>query len=210
MTPDPPPTLPLRARLEEELLISRHFGFLGPGDIPAQIDRSLAFLRLCDGPAGLSIDLGSGGGLPGLVLAAAQPDREWVLLDANHRRTEYLTDAVRRLGMTNVQVTCQRAENAGRGTLRGRAQLVTARGFASPAPTAECAAPLLSVGGVLIVAEPPGAPARWPASGLAMVGLIEDTAIVDPVALRRFRQVTICDERFPRRVGIPGKRPLFS
>lgn len=134
-----------------------------------------------------------------------------MLLDANQRRTRFLADAARRLGIERrVTIVCQRAEDAGRGELRGNATLVVARAFAAPAPTAECAAPLLAVGGLLVVAEPPGGdPLRWPATELAVLGLAPDAATAEPIALRRFRQAQPCPDRYPRSVGTPAKRPLF-
>lgn len=197
-------------RLLEVLSESRRLGFLGPGALEAQVTRSLAFLHLCPPSAALSLDLGSGGGLPGLVLAIARPRGSWVLLDGNQRRTAFLTDTVIDLGLADrITVLCQRAEDAGRSALRGTVDVIVARGFAAPAPTAECASPLLRTGGSLIVAEPPGAPSRWPAEGLGRLGLEADGALVQPVALRRFRQLRPCADRYPRRTGIPAKRPLF-
>lgn len=159
---------------------------------------------------GHCLDLGSGGGLPGLVLAALAPATRWVLLDAQHRRTGFLVDAVNRLGwVERVTVLCARAEVAGRGALRGELDLVVARGFGEPAVTAECGAPFLRPGGALVVAEPPGAPDRWSSDGLAALGLRPDATFISPVAARRFRQEQPCPSRFPRRDGLPRKRPLF-
>lgn len=163
-------------------------------------------------PPARALDLGSGGGVPGLVLARVWPDSTWVLLDAHTRRTAFLTEAVEQLGLTGrVVVHNGRAEEAGRSPeLRASFDLVTARGFGPPAVTAECAAPLLRVGGLLVCSEPPGAPDdRWPGEPLAQVGLRTDGVLVDPVAIRRLVAVDECPSRFPRRVGVPGKRPLF-
>jgi 16S rRNA (guanine527-N7)-methyltransferase len=88
--------------------------------------------------------------------------------------------------------------------------LVVARSFASPAATAECAAPFLQPGGRLLVAEPPGGqPERWDAEGLAQLGLVPGDHLVSPTAYQILVQEFPCPDRFPRRVGIPGKRPLF-
>jgi 16S rRNA (guanine527-N7)-methyltransferase len=147
-----------------------------------------------------------------LVLALHWPDSRWVLLDASHRRTTFLDDAVRRLGLADrVEVRCQRSEEAGRDpVLRGRADLVTARGFGSPAVTAESAAPLLVVGGHLVVSEPPGGqPERWPEDSLRQLGLVPNGRWTDPIAVQRLRQSELCPDRYPRRAGIPAKRPLF-
>jgi 16S rRNA (guanine527-N7)-methyltransferase len=191
---------------------AQQLGFLGPGSIGRQISHSRGFLAVVDAPPGRAVDLGSGGGLPGLVLAIEWPTSSWLLLDANHRRTDFLVRAVGTLSLTDrVQVRCQRAEEAGReDELRGAADLVVARSFAPPAVTAECAAPLLRVGGHLVVAEPPGgAPSRWPAEALAAVGLRPDATLTTPSAFQRLVQVTACPDRFPRRTGIPSKRPLY-
>lgn len=88
---------------------------------------------------------------------------------------------------------------------------MVARLFGPSAVTAECAAPLLETGGVLIVSEPPTeAVGRWSSSGLAELGLAWVTVVAGEAG--RFavlRQVEPCPERFPRRTGIPAKRPLF-
>jgi 16S rRNA (guanine527-N7)-methyltransferase len=171
----------------------------------------VAFASLVPEPPGRAVDLGSGGGIPGLVLAVHWPTAHWVLLDANERRIAFLRQAVAALGVGDrVDVVAGRAEVVARSpSYRATADLVVARSFAPPAVTAECAAPLLHVGGALVVAEPPGgAPDRWPAAGLALVGLMADGHVVDP-SLQRLRQSSPCPDRYPRRPGIPAKRPLF-
>jgi 16S rRNA (guanine527-N7)-methyltransferase len=134
------------------------------------------------------------------------------LIDASTRRAAFLRDAVDRLELSDrVDVLGQRAEDAGRDPQRrGEADLVVARSFGPPAVTAECAAPLLCTDGYLVVAEPPGgAPDRWPAVSLAALGLIPDANRTAPVALQRLRQIHPCSARYPRRAGIPAKRPLY-
>lgn len=167
---------------------------------------------LVSSPPQLAVDLGSGGGVPGLILALHWPASTWVLLDAGIRRTEFLRQAVAALFLEDrVEVVTARAEETGRDPVRrGAADLVVARSFGLPAVTAECAAPLLRVGGELVVAEPPGgAPHRWPAHGVLELGLDADRRIVEPAALQHLRQVSPCPDRYPRRTGIPEKRPLF-
>jgi 16S rRNA (guanine527-N7)-methyltransferase len=190
---------------------ARDLGLLGPGPVEAHVHHSQAFAAAVTPPS-LAVDLGSGAGIPGLVLALQWSESRWVLLDASHRRTAFLEEAVGRLQLDDrVEVRCQRSEEAGRDlTLRGTADLVTARGFGPAAVTAECAAPFLSVGGFLVVSDPPGGqPSRWSVPGLAILGLEPDLAVEAPVALQRLRQIVPCPDRFPRRPGIPEKRPLF-
>ncbi|HET6966289.1 MAG TPA: hypothetical protein VFH58_16050, partial [Acidimicrobiales bacterium] len=104
-----------------------------------------------------------------------------------------------------------RAEEAGRRPdLRGTFDVVVARSFGGPAVTAECGAPFLVAGGRLVVAEPPGGSAdRWPAEGLEVLGLRPVEAMTEPSAFQVLLQQEPCPERFPRRTGIPAKRPLF-
>jgi len=159
------------------------------------------------------IDLGSGGGLPGLVLGLLFDDLELVLLDASSRSVDFLRYAGSKLGMESKVTVChERAEIAGRDpSMRGMFDVVTARSFGRPAVTAECGAPFLKVGGYLVVSEPPEprGSSRWPSGGPEMLGL-EDIGPSGPTSnLRLLRQSLQCPEAFARRVGIPEKRPLF-
>jgi len=124
--------------------------------------------------SGAIVDLGSGVGLPSLVLAEAHPATTWTLVERRTGRAELLRRSVARLRWSDrVEVLAADAADAGRGPLRGRADIVTARSFGPPASVAELGAPLLAPGGSLIVSEPLRAAAddRWPASGLDLCGL---------------------------------------
>jgi 16S rRNA (guanine527-N7)-methyltransferase len=147
-----------------------------------------------------------------LVLALQWPESSWVLVDSGRRRASLLETAVVALGLqARVSVVCGRAEEVGRDpSYRGQFDLVTARSFASPPVTAECGSPFLVVGGVLAVAEPPEGAGRWPAPGLALLGLEAAGRSPDPPQVQFLRQVSRCPDIYPRRVGIPAKRPLFS
>ncbi len=145
------------------------------------------------------------------------------------RRGEFLESAVAELGLAaRVRVVRARAESAGRdAALRARFDVVVARGFGAPAVTAECAAPFLEVGGRLLVSDPPvegeggsgpsgagssataQAPERWPASGLDLVGLVVEQTWAVPYHYRSLLLTRPCPDRYPRRDGVPAKRPLF-
>ncbi len=71
-------------------------------------------------------DLGSGAGVPGLVLAIAAPARQWLLVDANGKKARFLRAAVRELELDNVRVGQQRVQQ-----LAGRFDCITTRAFAS-------------------------------------------------------------------------------
>jgi 16S rRNA (guanine527-N7)-methyltransferase len=197
---------------------SRAFGFLGPGPIAPHIAHALGFVEALVSvrpelaESGRSfVDLGAGGGLPGLVAALALPLSTWLYLDVNVRRTGFLASCVENLGIANrVEIRCERAELTGQNPgYRGMFDGLVARGFAGPPVTAECGAPLLLPGGLFIISEPPDQVERWPAAGISQVGL-EKVSFRD--GGHRFFVATKTSETpsmYPRRVGIPEKRPLF-
>ena len=152
-------TLELTDLLEE----ARQRGFLGPGPVEPHLDHARAFAVAAGAPPARAADLGAGGGLPGLVLAAEfWPDAKWVFVDAQQKRTEFLREAVEDLGLDDrVHVLTERAELVGQDLdHRGTYDLVVSRSFGPPAVTIECAAPLLRVGGAFVVSEPPLAGGR--------------------------------------------------
>lgn len=159
-----------------------------------------------------AVDLGSGGGVPGVVLAKDLPSSRWLLLDSSVRRTAFLVEAVEHLGLGDrVEVVTGRAETVGRDPRhRGAYQVVVARAFGRPAVVAECGAPFLEQGGRLLVSEPPDErPDRWPAEGLGLLGLRSAGRSRDAPHLATLWQDHPCPPRYPRRVGIPAKRPLW-
>lgn len=201
----------MNAGLIEVLDRARTLGVLGPGPVLDHIDHAERFVHALEGlsPGARILDLGSGGGVPGLVIADRRPDLRIVLLDSMQRRVALLAEAIDQLGWADrVSAVLSRAETFGRlPDQRGAFQAVTARSFGPPATVAECAAPLLALGGLLIVSEPPDQPDRWPAAGLAAFGLLAEP--VSPAGLQVLHQEEVCPDRFPRRDGMPAKRPLF-
>ena len=209
---------PPDATLVEVLADAQRLGFLGPGPVADQLALAaglgMAFESVAGVPPALALDLGSGGGVPGLVLAERWPATRWVLLDSQERRTAFLAAAVRRLGLeSRIVVVRERAEVAGHDpTWRGQFDLVVARSFGPPPVTAECGAPFLRLGGWLLVADPPdraGAEARWPADGIGLVGLVHGRGGSGPPAWTALRQTEPCPAPYPRRTGLPAKRPLY-
>jgi 16S rRNA (guanine527-N7)-methyltransferase len=146
-----------------------------------------------------------------LVLAAHWPESSWLLIEAGQQRAAFLRRTVVALGWeTRVVVAATRVEEVGRGPERAAMELVTARSFGPPAVTAECGAPLLQPGGRLIVSEPPeGSAPRWPAGPLEALGLMPRRLVHGEASYMVLVQVTRSPDRFPRRTGVPAKRPLF-
>lgn len=195
----------LRAQLER----SRALGYLGPGAVDDHIRHADAFVAALADVDGTVVDLGAGGGVPGLVVAARRPDLQLILLDSMAKRCRFLRAAVTALDL-RATVLEARAEDAGRGPLRGAVDAVLARSFGRPAVTAECGAPLLRIGGLLVVSEPPPGQMpldRWPPDPLEHLGLRAIEPASRPVQV--LQQVASCPERYPRRVGLPARRPLF-
>lgn len=195
--------------MREVLERARALGFLGPGPVEAHIEHARGFAAAFRVPPARFVDLGSGGGVPGLVLAELWPASTAVLLDSMERRTAFLASAIEELGVGDrVLVVRERAEVYGREH-RAEFDAVVARGFAPPPVTAECAAPLLRVDGLLVVSEPPEDGARWPAEAVGELGLIVEEPVEAGARYQVLRQASVCPEKYPRRVGIPAKRPLW-
>jgi 16S rRNA (guanine527-N7)-methyltransferase len=204
--------------LTEVLTESRDLGFLGPGPIQPHLDHAAAFAAAVDHAPARALDLGAGGGLPGLALAATVwPETRWTFADAAARRTAFLEWGVETLGLGDrVTVVTGRSEEIARDPEhRGSYDLVTARSFGAPPVTAECAAGFLTLGGHLVVSEPPVSVTeeRWPRGGVGQFGfgparpvLVDGDPPAHLVVLVAEKPVA---DRYPRRVGIPAKRPMF-
>lgn len=187
-------------------------GFLGPGPVTDHITHAQALARLLPRPTRF-LDLGTGAGVPGLILATEWPDASGVLLDRRERSGTFLGDAVEELGLAHrLEIRVEAAEDAARSDeLRGTLDLVVARGFGPPAVTAECARGFLKPDATLAVTEPPEDESnRWPTDHLAELGF-SSAGIVSEGATTAaiLKAVGEPDDRWPRRQGIPAKRPLW-
>lgn len=125
-------------------------GLIGPREVPRLWDRHLINCALVAAgvPRGASVcDIGSGAGLPGLVLAIARPDLQVTLVEPLLRRTTFLDEAVQELGLANVEVIRERAE-----ALHGRARfdVVTSRAVAPLERLARWSLPLVAPGGCML------------------------------------------------------------
>lgn len=192
---------------------SKHLGFLGPGAVEDHVEHARAFLAAVDVPPGRFLDLGSGGGVPGLVLATTWTSSTATLLDAQLRRVRFLEQAVADLGLDErVSVVHGRAEDLARDLAhRATYDVVTARSFGAPALTAECGVGFLVAGGRLVVSEPPLVDdERWPAGGLQSVGLADEGVVHGPTsAVRVLRSPAGAPPTVPRRAPAMARRPAF-
>ena len=142
-------------------------GLIGPVEVPRLWSRHIlncAIVAPLLRP-GLVGDVGSGAGLPGLVLAIARPDVTFVLIEPMERRVAWLTGQVTALGLTNATVLRARAEDV---RLPARLDQVTARAVSAFRTLIPLTAPLLNPGGELVLMKGAGAAAEVEAAAKAI------------------------------------------
>jgi 16S rRNA (guanine527-N7)-methyltransferase len=186
------------------------------------VAESLAVGRLLDGqgllPKGARIlDLGAGGGLPGIPLRIAWPGIVLTLLESVGKKCRFLEDVARQLGLDNVAVLEGRAETFGHDPAhRERYDLVVARAVAPLPVLVEYALPFLRVGGQLAAIKGRSALREIDDSVHAMTELyahLQDAPVFHapnglPQTVALIEKLGPTPERYPRRTGIPSKRPL--
>lgn len=151
----------------------RSRGAIGEASLEQAIAHAEQFVAAL--PVGLStlVDLGSGGGLPGLVIAVRRPEIHVTLVERRQSRADLLSRAVRALNLTD-HVGVFAGDVRSLGDSFGSFDAATARSFAAPTITAHWAGLLLKSGGRLVVSEPPtDDEARWPKDLLGTAGLID-------------------------------------
>tara|TARA_Y100000588_G_scaffold381243_1_gene466555 strand:- start:790 stop:1359 length:570 start_codon:yes stop_codon:yes gene_type:complete len=178
---------------------------------------SLEAYRLTEAPeAGLVVDVGSGGGFPGIVIATVSPSSEIHLVEAREKRAGFLTEIAEELKLDNVTIHAKRAEEVGRTLLRDKANLVIARAVASLPVLLEYLAPLAAPGGAIAAVKGSRGAEELAQAETAMSALScehTDTKVMRSKITKRmsvmlFRKTGSTPTRFPRRPGIPAKRPI--
>jgi 16S rRNA (guanine527-N7)-methyltransferase len=156
------------------------------------------------------IDIGSGGGLPAIPLAAAMPDVRFTLLEANTRKTAFLEHVAGTLGLANVTVAAGRAEELGhQAALREQFDRAISRAAARPEVLLELALPFVRTGGDLVAQVSSLDPlALEPAARLLGGGTPRLEHPAGGHALMVVPKLAPTPSRFPRRIGLPGRKPL--
>jgi 16S rRNA (guanine527-N7)-methyltransferase len=156
------------------------------------------------------IDIGSGGGLPAIPLAAAMPDVRFTLLEANTRKTAFLEHVAGTLGLANVTVAPGRAEELGHdAALREQFDRAISRAAARPEVLLELALPFVRTGGDLVAQVSSLDPlALEPAARLLGGGTPRLEHPAGGHALMVVPKLAPTPSRFPRRIGLPGRKPL--
>jgi 16S rRNA (guanine527-N7)-methyltransferase len=163
----------------------------------ALLEDSLRGVELLRELPGTIVDVGSGGGVPGIPLAAALPDREVTLLEANGRKCDFL----RRWAPPNATVVQGRAEEQDPDAFG----IAVAKALASPPVAAEWCLPLVRIGGAVVLWVGSTADVGHVARVAERVGgELEDAR--DGLLL--LRKIAPTPEGFPRRTGVARKRPL--
>ena len=195
----------------------------GPDEVRTRhfLDSLSIVSGLADGtlaPGTSLIDVGSGAGLPGVPLKIAYPAVALVLLEANRKKAAFLESLVDALALEDVRVVWSRAEEAGRRPdLRETFDVVVSRAVAPLEVLVELTLPFCKVGGVAVAqkgADVDGEVERARTAIRLLGGGEARTYAVTPPGSPTARSLVVTDktcatpERFPRRPGIPAKRPL--
>lgn len=213
------PGVPERLLLYRELVEASPIGLTGLKDPVDQLREliidSLAAAPLL--PGGLVVDLGTGGGVPGIPLALARPDTRWWLIESNGRKAGFVRGVLEPLGLSDrVTVLSERAETLGQDPqYRGRAQACVAKALALLPVLIELGLPFLDRGGMLLAFKGPAGLAEEAASKRALFelkGVLEERvsyAFDDRSRfLSRVRKVAPTPRKYPRRPGTPSHDPL--
>ena len=161
------------------------------------------------------VDVGSGGGLPGLPLKIVHPDLEVTLIEADQSKAAFLVQAAARLGLRGVEVVAMRAEDAGHDPrYRESFDVAVARALA-PLPTlVELCLPLVRVGGRLLAQKTDREEAARAERAIELLGGLLEPALPAPSAARgsgivvTVRKVRPTPAAYPRRPGVPARKPL--
>ncbi len=167
------------------------------------------------GDARTLIDVGSGGGLPGLPLKLARPELEVTLLEADQAKSAFLVQASARLGLEGVEVVSMRAEEAGHDPrYRERFDLAVARALAPMPALVELCLPFVRVGGRLLAQKTDREDVSAAARAINTLGGSLRGVLPARSGIRDAGTVVIIDKllptpsAYPRRPGVPTRKPL--
>lgn len=161
------------------------------------------------------VDVGSGGGLPGLPLKIALPSLRMTLVEADQAKAAFLVRACAALGLQDVEVVARRAEDVGRDPLyRDSFDVAVARALAPMPVLVELCLPLVRVGGRLLAQKTEGEDMTGANRAIDALGGSLNGVVAAPSAARRAGTVVIVDKvrptppAYPRRAGVPSRKPL--
>jgi 16S rRNA (guanine527-N7)-methyltransferase len=182
---------------------------------PAElIDDSLVLLDFL-GDAARLVDVGSGGGLPGLPLKLARPDLHVTLVESDQGKAAFLVQAAARLQLSDIEVVGRPAEEVGRDPrYRESFDVSVARALAPMPVLAELCLPLVRVGGRLLAQKTEKEDVSGAIHAIELLGGSLDTVTAARSQTRSegtvvvVRKVAATPAEYPRRPGVPRRRPL--
>ena len=167
------------------------------------------------GDARTLVDVGSGGGLPGLPLKIARPELQVTLIEADQAKAAFLVQACTALGLDGVEVVARRAEEAGHDPrYREAFDVATARALAPLSVLAELCLPLVRVGGRLLAQKTEKEEVEPARHAVEVLGGSLESVQGAPSAARHagivvvVRKVAATPLQYPRRAGVPRRKPL--
>src|SRR5690606_31444047 len=128
-------------------------------------------------------DIGSGGGVPGIPVAIARPDAQVMLIESTKKKAAFLRECARELGLANVTVRDERAEEVGHSELRETFDVVTARAVGELVWLVEWGLPLVRKGGSMLAMKGQRVNEELPAAYKAIRALNGGEAEIHPVEL---------------------------
>ncbi len=206
-------TEPDWAALDAAWLPAREAGVLGSATTEAVIAHAAGYLpaacRVEDEFSG--IDLGTGAGVPGVVLAALRPRSNWTLVDASERRCHLAAAAVHALGLDErVEVVHARVDDlAADAAHRNGYDLVVARSFGPASEVAECGLPLRANHGHLVVSVTEATLRQWTGASSRLGVTVQVQRGADGARFAVIQSDAPAPERWPRRPAARRRAPLF-
>ncbi|TMC84925.1 MAG: 16S rRNA (guanine(527)-N(7))-methyltransferase RsmG [Chloroflexi bacterium] len=184
------------------------------GDAQSLVEDSLVLLEHL-GEAKTLVDVGAGGGLPGIPLKLARPELAVTLVEADQNKAAFLVRACAELGLLDVDVVARRAEDVGQdGKYREKFDVAVARALAPMPVLAEFCLPLVRVGGRLLAQKTEGEDLEAARNALEILGGSLISALPAPSAARASGTVVVVHKSrptpagYPRRPGVPARKPL--
>lgn len=169
-------------------------------------------------PSPRVIDIGTGGGFPGLPIAIIKPTWQITLLDATQKKLTFVQQVTADLGLENVRICCDRAENLGQqSSYRESFDLAVIRAVGPASVCAEYALPLLGLQGYAVLYRGQWTTEEQEGLVAAASKLGGELVTVSPVTMPHshcirhciyLRKIQSTDPKFPRRVGVPARKPL--
>jgi 16S rRNA (guanine527-N7)-methyltransferase len=184
------------------------------GPVDELVEDSLVLLDQL-GEAHRLVDVGSGGGLPGLALKVARPELAVTLVEADHAKAAFLVQACARLGLPDVDVVARRAEEiAHDARYRETFDVAVARALAPMPVLVELCLPLIRIGGRLLAQKTEKEAVTAASHAIEVLGGSPETVVHAPSTARRTGTIVVVTKiratpaQYPRRPGVPNRKPL--